>query len=256
MRAKILILAVLGLLVLAATALGKRAEVHLRAGDILVSGYGGFRPETLPAQKRIPISAYGGGKISTVSGKFPPALSELNFEFDRDAAVETRGLPVCTQGKLVATDVPAARRACGGAIVGKGFGKGVVVFPEQKPIPAGSGLTLFNGPKKHGNASVLVHFHIDVPAPTTFIVPVEIKRINKGLYGYRTEAKIPKIAGGYGIPLSGWLKIGRKWTYKGKKYSYVNARCSRGRLQAHVEVGFRDDTFLSGTAFSPCKVRN
>ncbi len=256
MRTKVIALAALGLLVVAATALAKRAEVHLRAGDILVDGYGGFRPETLPKSKRVPITAYGGGKFSTVSGQFPPALSELNFDFDRDATVETRGLQVCTQGKLVATDVPAARRACGGAIVGKGFGKGVVVFPEQKPIPAGSGLTLFNGPKKNGNASVLVHFHIDVPAPTTFIVPIEIKRINKGLYGYRTEAKIPKIAGGYGIPLSGWLKIGRKWTYKGKQYSYINARCSRGRLQAHLEVGFRDNTFLSGTAFSTCKVRS
>jgi hypothetical protein len=50
-----------------------------------------------------------------------------------------------------------------------------------------------------------------------------IEKIHQGVYGYRTEATIPKIAGGNGIPISGSLKIGRNWTYKGHHYSYVNA---------------------------------
>ena len=58
---------------------------------------------------------------------------------------------------------------------------------------------------------VLAHAHLDYPGPSTFIVPVEIERIHKGRYRYRTEARIPKIAGGYGgHPISGHLKIGRK----------------------------------------------
>ncbi len=48
-----------------------------------------------------------------------------------------------------------------------------------------------------------------------------IEKIHQGVYGYRTEATIPQIAGGSGIPISGHLKIGKKWTYKGKRYSYV-----------------------------------
>lgn len=258
MRGKILVGALVGLLVVAATAgaVRKVEKVHIRAGDLVLDGYGGFRPETLPRNRNAPIVLYGGGKISTVSGELPPILDKLIFEFDRHGAVETKGLPVCTKGKLIATDVPAARRNCRGAIVGKGRGSAIVKFPEQGPIPASSPITLFNGPKKNGNETILAHAHLDVPAPTTFIVPVEIKRINKGIYGYRTEARIPKIAGGHGHPISGNLKIGRRWTFKGKRLSYVNARCATGRLQARGEFTFKDGTRLTGTFLRPCKVRH
>ena len=101
---------------------------------------------------------------------------------------------------------------------------------------------------------MLAHAYTTVPVATTFIVPVVIERIHKGVYGYRTEAKIPKIAGGYGHPISGHLTIGRKWTFKGKKHSYVNARCETGHLQARGEFTFKDGTFLTGTFFRPCKV--
>jgi hypothetical protein len=257
MKTKIFVLLGLALLVAASSAgaVRKIEEFELRAGDLVIKGYGGFRPETLPKNRNAPVEIFGGGKLSTVSGGFPPIIDELNLEFDRHGAIDTTGLGVCTQRDLIATDVPAARRACGDAIVGTGFGRGVIVFPEQPPIPAGSGLTLFNGPKKNGNYTVLVHFHVKVPAPVTFIIPVEIKRINKGVYGYRTEAKIPKIAGGNGIPLSGSLTVGKKWTYKGKKHSYISARCATGRLQGRGEFTFKDGTILIGTFIRPCKVR-
>jgi hypothetical protein len=64
--------------------------------------------------------------------------------------------------------------------------------------------------------------------PTTFVVPIEIERIHHGVYGYRTSAEIPKIAGGAGHPISGNLTVSRHWTYKGKRHSYVNARCKPG----------------------------
>lgn len=231
-------------------------RVEVRIGELILKGRGGFRPEALPKYKDAPILIYGGGKISTVSGALPPILDRIIFEFDRHGHVETRGLPFCTAGKLQATDVPAARRACPGAIVGKGFGSAVVVFPEQAPIPVSSPITLFNGPKKGGNDTVIAHAYTTVPVSTTFIVPVEIEKINKGVYGYRTEARIPKIAGGYGHPVSGKLTVDRKWTFKGKKHSFVNARCETGRLQARGKFTFKDGTFLTGTFLRPCKVRD
>jgi len=258
MRRKILIAAVLGLLVAAGTASALRsiAKVELRAGDLVIVGHGGFRPEALPRTHDAPITIEGGGKISTVSGELPPILDKLIFEFDRHGSVQTAGLQVCTKAKLVATTVAKARRACGGAIVGKGKGSAVVKFPEQGPIPASSPITLFNGPKKHGNDTILAHAYLDEPVgPVTFIVPVEIEKIHKGIYGYRTEARIPKIAGGYGHPISGSLKVGKKWTYKGVRHSYVNARCEIGHLQARGEFTFKDGTILTGTFLRPCRVR-
>jgi len=256
-RLLVLCLPALAALALVATAGAVRNvdRVELRAGDLIIIGHGGFRPETLPRRHDAPITIYGGGKLSTVSGELPPILETLTFEFDKHGHVDTTGLEVCTAGKLQATDVPAARHNCPNAIVGTGFGTAIVKFPEQGPIPASSPITLFNGPKVHGFDSVLAHAYTTVPVATTFIVPVVIEKIHKGVYGYRVKARIPKIAGGYGHPISGHITVDRKWTFKGKKHSYVNARCETGRLQARGEFSFKDGTFLKGTFFRPCKVR-
>ena len=253
MRSKLLAssLALGGLLALGGTAYA----LTIRAGDLVITANGGFAPTALPRTENAPITLHGGGKLSTASGALPPILKTITIEFDRHGSVETTGLPICTSGKLQATTVPEARRACPGAIVGKGYGHAIVAFPEQAPFPVSSPITLFNGPKKGGNPTVFAHAYTTVPAPTTFVVPIVIEKIHRGVYGYRTEARIPEIAGGSGIPISGFLKIGRKWTYKGKHRSYVNARCETGRLQARGEFSFSDGTFLSGTFFRPCTVR-
>jgi hypothetical protein len=229
--------------------------LELRAGNLIVHAEGGFSPKVLPKYNDAPITIHGGGRLSTITGDWPPVIESITLEYDRHGHIETTGLPSCTKAKLVASTVAAARHRCPGAIVGRGFGRGVVVFPEQAPIPASSPITIFNGPRIHGNPSVLAHFYTTVPAPTAFVIPIEIESINKGVYGYRTVAKIPKIAGGAGIPLEGHLEIGRKWTYKDVKHSYINARCETGRLQARGEFTFSDDTFLSGTFLRQCTVR-
>jgi hypothetical protein len=253
-----LALAVLSLAVLALVATAGAARdndrVELIVGDLVIVGHGGFRPETLPKYHDAPIELYGGGKLSTRSGELPPILETITFELDRHGHADTTGLEVCTAPKLQATDVPAARRACPNAIVGQGFGTAIVDFPEQAQIPVSSPITIFNGPEVRGNDTVLAHAYTTVPVATTFIVPVVIEKIHNGVYGYRVEAKIPKIAGGYGHPISGHITVDRKWTFKGRKHSYVNARCETGHLQARGEFTFQDGTFLTGTFFRPCKV--
>jgi hypothetical protein len=250
-RALFVLLAVLGLLLFAAGA----QALHLQVGNIVVEAEGGFSPKALPRHQNAPITVHGGGKLSTVDGKLPPILQKITLLFDRHGAVDTTGLAICTKGKLTNTTTAQARRNCPEAIVGKGEGKAVVKFPEQPPIPASSPLTLFNGPPSHGNPTVLAHAHLTVPAPSTFVVSIVIERIHQGVYGYRTEATIPPIAGGAGIPISGNLNIGRKWTYKGVKHSYISARCETGRLQAQGEFTFSDETILSGTFLKRCTVR-
>jgi len=231
------------------------SAIRITAGDLIVNADGGFKPTALPKHRDAPITIYGGGSLSTKSGELPPVIEEIILEYDRHGHVETRGLGVCTKAKLVASTVKAARKRCPGAIVGTGKGRGVVKFPEQAPIPASSPITIFNGPRLHGNPSVLAHFVVTVPAPTTFTIPIEIQRINKGVYGYRTEAQIPPIAGGHGVPIAGHLRIGRKWTHRGRRLSYINARCATGRLQARGEFAFKDGTRLRATFAKPCQVR-
>jgi hypothetical protein len=245
---------VLGLVLVLAIA-GTALAIRLEAGNLVVNTDGGFTPTTLPKKGYAPIKLHGYGKVSTKDGTPPPITDTVTIWFDKHGEVETKGLPICTPGKLAATTTPQARKLCPGSIVGKGFGKAVVIFPEQGPIPASSPITLFNAAPRHGNPVILAHAHLTVPASTTFVVPIEIQRVHQGRYGFKTVAKIPKIAGGAGIPLYAQITVDRKWKYKGKMLSFVNAGCPDGRLQAKIQVSFKDSTLLQGSVFKPCKGR-
>lgn len=251
MRKTLLRVKVLALAAVLAIA-GSAAAIVLQAGNIVVTTDGGFTPTTLPKKGYAPIKVYGFGDIDTVDGNYPPILDTVTIWFDKHGEVETRGLPVCTPGRLKATTVPQARKLCPGAIVGKGLGKAVVVFPESRPIPASSAITLFNAKPKNGNPVVLAHAYLSDPVSSTFVVPIEIEKVNAGRYGFKTVAKIPKIAGGAGIPLYARLKVGREWNYKGERLSFANAGCPDGRLQAKGEFEFKDGTFLQGSVFKRC----
>jgi hypothetical protein len=241
--------AVIALLVTA----GSAYAIRLQVGNIIVVADGGFSPTTLPKHEFAPIKLHGYGKFKTVDGSTPPILEQITLWFDKHGAVETRGLPVCPERKLVATTTAGARRNCGGSIVGKGFGEAVVNFPEQAPIRATSPITIFNAPPIHGNPAVFAHGYTTIGGPSTYIVPIEIQRVHDGRYGFKTVAKIPKIVNGYGTPIYGRLTIGKTWRYKGKTLSYANASCPDGRLQAKGQFRFKDGTFLEGTVFKTCK---
>ncbi len=100
---------------------------------------------------------------------------------------------------------------------------------------------------------MLAHAHLTVPAPTTFVVPIEIQKVNDGRYGFKTVATIPKIADGAGTPIYGRLSIGKTWKYKGKTLSYANASCPDGHLQAKGQFKFNDGTLIRGTFLRRCK---
>jgi hypothetical protein len=254
LRRKTLIIGLATVLVLTGAAAASALQ-RVQAGNLVVEAEGGFTPQTLPRHTNAPITLFGGGKISNTEGGLPEVIKELTILFDRHGSVETTGLPVCTVGKLQATTTAVAKKACPGAIVGEGAGTAVIAFPEQKPITLSTPIILFNGPPKHGDPTVIAHTYLSNPVSTTYLVPIIIEKIHDGLFGYRTKATIPKIAGGAGVPISGHLRIGKRWTYKGKEYSYVNARCETGKLEAKGEFTFLEGTKLEATFIKPCKAR-
>ncbi|MDX6602232.1 MAG: hypothetical protein QOF13_1434 [Solirubrobacterales bacterium] len=226
------------------------------AGNLVIDFGFGSAPKALPHSHDAPIKFWGHSTIGTVDGSAPAPVTHVTVEFDKFGHLETRGLARCTRAKLVATTPEKARRLCPGAIVGSGYGKAVITFPEQAPIEAGSAVTFFNGPEIGGDPSVIFHAHLDVPAPTTYLIPVRIERIHKGVYGYRIEATIPPIAGGYGAPTDFKFKAGRNWRFGGEELSYINARCPRSQvLRARIEAEFGEEALLHGSFLDTCRIR-
>lgn len=241
-----------GVVALGLLAAGSANGLTLWVGNIIASGNGGFAPTALPRDHDAPIKLFGHGRIRTVDGTRPSPLRKIVVELDKHGHAETRGLPKCTLSKLVATTTKQARQICGEAIVGTGFGTALIELPEQQPIEASSPILIFNGPEMHGNPSGIGHGYLEYPVPTTYLVQAELEKVNNGRYGYRVEVDLPKIVNDYGSGIYGRIKIDRKWNYKGKRLSVANARCADGRLQARIELTFKDGTFLQGSAFKRC----
>lgn len=229
------------------------AKPHvIRSGDLFLKDNGGIFPSKLPKHSQVPISARIDAEIGTTDDTHPPAVKTLNIDFDKSIQVNARGLPACRESQLVARSTAAAKRACPEAIVGSGEGEVEVAFPEQAPFDATGPIILFNGGVHGGTTHLLVHTYVDVPAPTAVVATVEITRIHRGHYGIHTVSQIPTIAGGSGSVIRFKLTIGRKFTYRGKRESYLTASCPTGLYYTEGNILFADGKALQGTHILPC----
>lgn len=234
-------------------AAGALAKPHvIRAGNLFLKDDGGIFPSKLPRHSQVPISARIDADIGTIDGSHPPAVETLNIDFDKSIQVNAKGLPVCKRGQLTARSSEDAKKACPDAIVGSGKGEVEVAFPEQKPFTATGPIILFNGGVHGGTTLLFVHAYVDVPAPTAVVATVEITRIDRGHYGIHTVSQVPRIAGGAGSVIGFKLTIGRKFSYRGKKESYLTASCPTGHYYTEGNILFADGVTLQGTHILPC----
>jgi hypothetical protein len=227
----------------------------VRVGNLILTVNGGFSPKALPKNTFAPLTLSVSGGIKTVDGSHPPALKEFVAETDKNGTINAKGLPVCTSGALQARDTAAAKKACPTSIVGSGSTEVQVAFPDQTPFNATGPLTVFNGGVKGNTTTLFIHAYVSVPAPTAIVTTVKITKIHNGRYGLKSVATIPEIAGGSGSLLTFALKIGKTFTYKGKKVSYLSAKCPDGHLDAHGTAVFTDGTRASGSIIRPCTTK-
>ena len=234
---------------------GSAVAIKLRAANLVITTDGGFSPTTLPKKGFAPIKLHGYGKIETEDGSPPPILETLTLWFDKHGEVETEGLPKCTPGKLEATTTAQARKLCPGAIVGKGFGKAVVIFPEQAPIPASSPITLFNAAPKNGNPVLLAHAHLTVPGPTTFVVPIEIQRVQPGALRVQNRGEDPEDRRRRRDPPLRPVHGQPQMDLQREEAELRQRRLPRRPPAGENPDRFKDGTFLQGSVFKPCKGR-
>lgn len=232
---------------------GALAKPHIiRAGNLFLKDNGGIFPSKLPRHTQTPISARIDAEIGTADGTHPPAVKLVDIDFDKSIQIHAEGLPVCSLDQLVARSSKDAKKACSDAIVGSGEGEVEVAFPEQKPIDATGPIYLFNGGVHGATTLLFIHTYVNVPAPTAVIATVKITRIHRGRYGTHTVTQIPAITGGAGSVIRFKLTIGRRFTYKGKKESYLTASCPTGTYFTEGNILFADGSRLQGTHILPC----
>jgi hypothetical protein len=237
-------------LVVAASAIAKPEVV--RVGNLFLRDNGGITPEKLPKHEQAPIAAHLNAQIGTNDGTHPPAIQSVIADFDKTIQVHAKGLPVCREDQLVARSTKDAKKACPDAIVGSGKAEVEVAFPEQAPIVAKGPIYLFNGGVHAGTTLLFIHTYVNVPAPTAVVATTKITPINRSHYGMHTVSKIPAIAGGAGSVTKFKLTINRRFTYKGRKQSYLTASCPTGLYYTEGKVQFSDATMLKITHVLPC----
>jgi hypothetical protein len=237
---------------LSLAAIASAATSTITVGNLVLKIRSSVSPKTLPKKELAPITFNLGVSVSTKDGTHPPAAVTFQGDVDKNSAINARGLPVCKVGLLEARTTAAAKEACEEALVGQGFAKAEVEFPESAPFDAKGPLLVFNGGQRGGKTLILIHVYANVPTPTAFVTKVNVTKVNNGKYGLKFDSQIPVVAGGAGSLTEFSVKLRRTFTHGGKQQSYLVAKCPLGRLFGQGTLAFTDGTRLKGTAALPC----
>ncbi len=194
-------------------------------GNLRISFSGGFTPRSLPRDRPAPVTVNIKGAISTTDGSHPPALRRIEIALNRNGRLSTQGLPPCSSPRLQSTSTETALERCGPALVGRGHFGANVEFPSLTPIPATGTMLAFYG-KTDGRPALLLHLYGTTPVRATFVLPLTISHKGKGQFGTVLSARIPTLAGGIGSVTEIDLRIGRNYTFRGQRRSFVSASCA------------------------------
>jgi hypothetical protein len=228
---RILIPALIALFALALVA-ASEAEVEQKE-NLRVKFDAEFDPQTLPRDRPAPVQIDVHGSIATTDGSHPPPLRWLEVELNRAGQLYSKGLPACSAPLLQSTSTEGALERCRSAVVGQGRFRADVNFGSE--IPATGRILAFNG-RSAGKPMLLLHFFASVPVRFTLVAPLTIGHQRKGEYGTILRTRIPRLAGGLGAITEIALTLGRRYSFAGKRRSYLSAAC-------HAPAGFPGAVF-------------
>lgn len=259
MQRRLPIFALMALLLLSAAAVGRAAVA--KEGTLLVHFNADFSPHALPRQTPAPIEVTIKGAVSTTDGSHPPPLKVLEIKLNRNGRLYTGGLPTCSPSLLQSTSSREAKARCGAALVGHGNFAADISLGTTKPVIATGEILAFNG-RRQGKPALLLHFFGGVPIRFTLVVPLRITRQLEGQYGTVLRTRIPKLANGFGSITRIELTLGRRWSFAGKRRSYLSAVCSAPLGFTKVPFPFARASFrferhseISSTLEKVCRVR-
>jgi hypothetical protein len=247
-----------------ALALGTAATAHgeaVQEGNLVVRFDGGISPHALPRSTPAPVTVKIETTIETSDGADPPPqLREISIGINREGQVFDRGLPTCKVRKIQPTTIAAARRICGGAIVGNGHVGVRVHLPNQPPFTFDWPLLVFNAKRSGGDRRLLAQVYGRRP-PSAFVLTFKVLK-RRGTFGTQIRTTLPKPAQKWAYVTHFDMKLRRIYTYRGKRRSFISAACPApdgfpGALYpfARGKFTFAGGRVLSETLIRDCKVR-
>ncbi len=242
----------------AASAIAAGNAITIRAGNLILHADVSMTPKVLSRSDMAPIKLRASGSAETADGTHIPPAKTLDLHVDKHMRVESTGLPSCSARRIEATAPAEAMKACGGALVGRGFITAQVEFPESSPFDTKGPLLIFNGPASAAGPAypdMLFYTYVSVPAPTAVVVHAKLSK-DSGKYGFTIATAIPRVAGGSGSLTGFELTVERRWTHGGRRLSYLNAECPDGHFFNQVEATFLGGPDVNGSLVSSCQAKN
>ncbi|MFN8161862.1 MAG: hypothetical protein U0R52_12555 [Solirubrobacterales bacterium] len=185
-----------------------------------------FSTTKAPKQRRV------GGSLNTITttglanpnprpGELIAPPTDARVYFDDDIDFDSKGLPACDPSKLTNTITSQARRICAKSIVGGG--KAVTAIGGQPSAQVLSVVTAFNGPKRRGHDTLVIHNRSD--AIGTTVVLIGTLREVEGRYGSYLDTPVPPLPLDSSV-ISFQLRVSKAYRVHGHRHNFVAARCA------------------------------
>lgn len=208
----------------------------VQQNGVRLSFRGNLSPRELPRSRPAPARVTLRAGIGGARGAPLPRLRQLEIALNRVVRIDAAGLPVCHLAEVQPATTEDARRACGGSLVGSGRFSASVQIPEQVPYPSRGRIDAFSG-RYRGRPAILLHIYGTNPLPASYALPLSISR-RGGEFGLvlRTSLVGTTPSAGHVTGLS--LELGRTYTYRGRRHSYLSASCPAPRGSGFAEIPF------------------
>jgi hypothetical protein len=210
-------------------------------------------PKKLPKKTLAPATLKVVTKTTTTTAAngVPSPAVNATIDFDKGAKIFTKGLPTCNPAVLQNVSTEIAEEKCGSAKIGSGVAHALLptgsrVYDVEQTV------TAFNGVPQGGKPTVLLHSYGTTPTQTTLVLVGTVTNYNKQGYGPRLEIQIPLIAGGTGALTEFQVTIHKKWSYKGKKVSFISAECATKKLKTRSVFTYLDGQSLEALHTQTC----
>ena len=229
------------------------------SGEVIAGFDAALRPSVLPRSRPSPVAVRVDGRLRPAPGADGmPQLRRIVVALNRQGRLHDRGLPVCRPRRVESATESAARRLCGGALVGHGSVRVQAHLPTQPTFSVHARLLAFNGPRRHGHRLIVAHVYAKKP-PGSFSLIFRVSH-RPGLFGTVLTTDLPRGARGWAYLTRFQMTLRRTYVYRGARRSYVAAACEapagfRALFPfARATYSFADGQSLTMSEAATCRV--